>query len=305
VNAAYQSVHDFLPMLRAALRESVGAQVEGADARPRTYPLAAETPGYMLSDEQLRFWDEHGYLVVRGALPERFDAATISSMSDQAAALPTAPCYPWLLHHERSKVDGAVRICRVENFCKHHNAWGEIAMGVVQDVVSQAFRAPSVLFKDKINFKGPGGGGFLAHQDATAYATDALAQRHISVRVAIDHADEHNGPLEVPSRPGLHTRGIFANRQGVLEPTVEEELGPWKQVLVSPGDIVLFDSYLPHRSWTNTSDRWRRSAYLTYNKAAEGDFHAAYYRKKLQAFSDGSAGTISINDDFGGDIVHP
>jgi hypothetical protein len=27
---------------------------------------------------------------------------------------------------------------------------------------------------------------------------------------------------------------------------------------------------------------------------------AAYYRKKLQAFSDGSAGSISINNDFGG-----
>ena len=77
------------------------------------------------------------------------------------------------------------------------------------------------------------------------------------------------------------------------------------QVLVSPGDVVLFDSFLPHRSATNTSDTWRRSGYLTYNLASEGDLHAAYYRKKLQAFSDGSAGSISINKDFGGDIVQP
>ena len=161
----------------------------------------------------------------------------------------------------------------------------------------------ALLFKDKINFKGPGGGGFLAHQDATAYATDALATRHISVRVAIDAADEHNGPLEIPTRPGLHAKGIYENTSGVIAKAVEESLGPWEPVLVQPGDMVLFDSSLPHRSVTNTTDRWRRSAYLTYNVRREGDLHAAYYRTKAAAFSDGSAGTISINKDFGGDIV--
>ena len=53
------------------------------------------------------------------------------------------------------------------------------------------------------------------------------------------------------------------------------------------------------------ADRWRRSAYLTYNVRREGDFHAAYYRAKAAAFADGSAGTISITKDFGGDVVHP
>jgi len=289
-------------MLRRVLHASVSARLD-EPPEAAAYPLSPYAPGYVLSEEQLRFWDAHGYLIVRGVLPPRFDAAALSCMADQAAALPSAACYPWLLHHERSKADGVVRICRVENFVGHHNAWGEVARGSVLGVVSQAFREPAVLFKDKINFKGPGGGGFLAHQDATAYATNALATHHISVRVAIDHADEGNGPLEVPSRPGLHRQGIFANRQGVLEPAVEAALGPWMPVLVEPGDVVLFDSFLPHRSCANTSDRWRRSAYLTYNRRIEGDFHAAYYRKKLQAFSDGSAGSISINDDFGGDIV--
>ena len=32
------------------------------------------------------------------------------------------------------------------------------------DVVSDLFDEPAVLFKEKINFKLPGGGGFLAHQ---------------------------------------------------------------------------------------------------------------------------------------------
>ena len=297
-NAAFTSPRDFLPMLRTALRQSVSSKL--ARQSTAAYPLSEHADTYVLSSEQLRFWDEHGYLIIRGCLPPRFDGGMLSKMADEAAALPSAPCYPWLVHHERSRLDGQTRICRVENFVKHHNAWADVAVGIVQSVVSQAFRSPALLFKDKINYKGPGGGGFLPHQDATAYATDDLAQRHISVRVAIDHSDELNGPLEVPSRPGLHTRGIYPNRHGVMEKAVEEEVGPWTPVLVGPGDVVIFDSYLPHRSFVNESDRWRRSAYLTYNKASEGDFHSAYYRKKLAAFSNGSAGAISINDDFGG-----
>ena len=70
-----------------------------------------------------------------------------------------------------------------------------------------------------------------------------------------------------------------------------------------PGRSRALRLVLPHRSQTNLSDTWRRSAYLTYNIASEGDLHAAYYQKKLSAFREGVAGDISINKDFGGEIV--
>ena len=46
----------------------------------------------------------------------------------------------------------------------------------------------------------PGGGGFLCHQDATAYATDDLASHHISALVAIDFCVRHR--LINESEPG-------------------------------------------------------------------------------------------------------
>jgi hypothetical protein len=90
-------------------------------------------------------------------------------MADDLTSLPTGHSaesgeHPWMVHHERSAHDGAVRICRVENFCYHKPAWAELCFGIVQDCVSQAFGEPAVLFKDKVNYKGPGGGGFLLHQ---------------------------------------------------------------------------------------------------------------------------------------------
>ena len=74
-------------------------------------------------------------------------------------------------------------------------------------------------------------------------------------------------------------------------------------VHASPGDFVLFDSYLPHRSSTNESDTWRRAAYFTYSPAADGDLHTAYYAKKAAVRMAGEAGAISINHDFGGKIA--
>ena len=74
----------------------------------------------------------------------------------------------------------------------------------------------------------------------------------------------------------------------------------FSDVIVDTGDIVIFDSYLPHRSASNQTEGWRRLAYLTFNKASEGDLHAAYYDKKAQVMQKGA---ISINLDFAGKIV--
>lgn len=177
--ATYTNMQQFLPLLRSVLRASITERVAAADdasveqhgavaleasvrradadaaLEAACYPLSIYADAYVLSGEQLRFWDEHGYLVLRGALPPSLDAAALSAMADEVAALPCAPCYPWLIHHERSQHDGAVRICRVENFCKHHHLWADLAFGFVQSVVSQAFGSKAKLFKDKINYKGP------------------------------------------------------------------------------------------------------------------------------------------------------
>ena len=242
----------------------------------------------------MRFWDEFGSLVVRGAL-DADGVAAAAACADELAALEgtTLAASSSLVHHERA-LDGEVRICRVENFVKESAHWAP-HYALVEGLVSQAFGEPATLFKDKINYKGPGGGSFLAHQDATAYATDKLATTHISASVAIDPATLENGPLEVA--PGRHREGVLPHDAGVIAADAEAAMA-FVPALLQPGDVLLFDSFLPHRSAPNTTASWRRSAYLTFNRAAEGDLHAAYYAKKREAFAQGTAGTISINKDF-------
>ena len=51
--------------LRAAIRGAVVEQMaplHGEETAPRAYPLAPHAATYHLSSEQLRFWDENGYL---------------------------------------------------------------------------------------------------------------------------------------------------------------------------------------------------------------------------------------------------
>ena len=73
---------------------------------------------------------------------------------------------------------------------------------------------------------------------------------------------------------------------------------------LEPGDLLFFDSYAPHYSDTNTTDRARRAAYLTYNAASLGDHRDRYYADKRAEFEqaggdfDGERVRISITDDF-------
>jgi hypothetical protein len=75
-------------------------------------------------------------------------------------------------------------------------------------------------------------------------------------------------------------------------------------VPLEPGDLLVFDSYTSHYSDTNTTDRSRRAAYLTYNAASLGDHRDRYYADKRAEFAHeggdfgGERVRISITDDF-------
>jgi ectoine hydroxylase-related dioxygenase (phytanoyl-CoA dioxygenase family) len=113
-----------------------------------------------------------------------------------------------LIHFEENteSVDGK-QLCRAENFANYHDGFNRLCRENVQRVASRLFQIDSgdvsegaVLFKEKINFKHPGGGGFLAHQDSVAYI--GLANRHISAMVVVDKSTVENGCLQFsPGNP--------------------------------------------------------------------------------------------------------
>ena len=62
--------------------------------------------------------------------------------------------------------------------------------------------------------------------------------------------------------------------------TEMEKMMEFIPCLPSPGDIIFFDCFIPHRSKANLSNSQRRNIYLTYNKKSEGDKRLEYLKRK-------------------------
>lgn len=246
----------------------------------------------MLDAALLTAWRADGWLVLRGALaPGVVDA--VADAVDEVAAWATTEGAPGLHHRELTEHGPA--LARSEGFVPHQAVLRDLICGPLLAQAGSLLGAPAVLFKEKVNYKHPGGAGFAPHQDATAYR---FVDHHVSCMVPLDPATAASGCLDVAS--GRHTEGVLPNERGRILPEVAAAL-PWEPAEVQPGDLLWFDSYAPHRSGPNTTDRSRRALYLTYNAAADGDHRAAYYADKaaeLAAAADGERVRLSINDDF-------
>jgi ectoine hydroxylase-related dioxygenase (phytanoyl-CoA dioxygenase family) len=202
------------------------------------------------------------------------------------------------LHHFELTDTGAV-LARSEDFVADSDVLCSlICTGTIVEIIGNLFGEPGVLFKEKINYKQPGGGGFAPHQDATAYR---FVEHHTSCMVPLDPATGASSCLWVA--PGYRAGRLPTDGRGRIEESVAGTL-EWRPVPLEPGDLLFFDSYTPHYSETNATTRARRAAYLTYNAASLGDHRERYYADKRDEFAraggdlEGQRVRISITDDF-------
>ncbi|MCC7017654.1 MAG: phytanoyl-CoA dioxygenase family protein [Rhodospirillales bacterium] len=231
----------------------------------------------VLPQDQIDVFYNTGSLIVRGAFsPE--EAKLIQKWTDELAALPEAPGRQWVFHEKSLKDPGQKLVSRIEYIHPFHAGFKELAEAL-RAPVGQLLGEEAVLFKEKVNFKMPGGDGFKPHQDSQA-GWDKYADFFISVLVCIDEATVENGCLEVVS--GHHKRGLFRS----WEPMTADDMNGMEFVPVptKPGDLIFFDCYAPHQSKPNLSGNIRRLYYATYNKLSAGDHQAQYYADKRKSY---------------------
>jgi 2-aminoethylphosphonate dioxygenase len=187
-----------------------------------------------------------------------------------------------MVYREPSLLDPQARLIqRIENFCPHHIGFDVLIRGGrLRSAVEHLLGEPAVLFKDKINFKMPGGSGFEPHQDQQAGWT-AYAPLFITALVSIDEASSENGCLLMSTGP---RQSQLIGREWA--PLRREEMASFDLVAVPTrlGDAVFFDSYVPHASGPNLTADQRRVLYVTYNRASDGDHRVAYYADKRASF---------------------
>jgi ectoine hydroxylase-related dioxygenase (phytanoyl-CoA dioxygenase family) len=159
---------------------------------------------------------------------------------------------------------------------------------------------PFVLFKDKCNVKSPGGGGYGPHQDFTAYS-HFIPRYHVSAALMLDDSKIENGCLymalnyknSIPSNiEWVNTQfgrmpfyKYYANgpRNGDILDEIASSL-EWVPIEGKAGDVILFDSFAPHKSYANTSTASRRVFFFTFNAHSEGDYYDEYYFAKCRDF---------------------
>jgi 2-aminoethylphosphonate dioxygenase len=122
----------------------------------------------------------------------------------------------------------------------------------------------AILFKAKLIMKKPGTAGYGLHQDYPYWEfLGPGPDEYVNATIAFDLFDGANGSLEffsgrqherIPAPPGSPFDADETFLQGSPSAVLE----------LSPGDVLLFHSMLPHRSGPNRGTRSRRGLFLTY-----------------------------------------
>jgi phytanoyl-CoA hydroxylase len=237
----------------------------------------------MLSDEEREQWQRDGYFIRRGAV----DPAVGKAMADELIALVRAD--PPSAHTgERAYVlDGGLLVqpegkvpdgaTAPEDFvAKLFNAHlvgttrdfaqSELAAGIVAELLG-----PDIdVFQTQFILKNPGAWGQPWHQDSFYFRFDQQPQ--VGLWLAITEATLENGCLSV--LPGSHRLPIQshdpderpgANQGYTVVRNVDDVAAV--PVLMDPGDLLVFHSFLLHRSVDNRGHGRRAAMVYHYGRA--------------------------------------
>ncbi|TAL61740.1 MAG: phytanoyl-CoA dioxygenase family protein [Legionella sp.] len=236
---------------------------------------------YQLNEEQIKHWKKHGFITLSDFFSTHVKH-NLGQWCDELTSWPETPG-KWMKYFETNQL-AARQLCRVENFIDYHQELDDVARGErTLQLVSELMGEPAVIFKEKINYKFPNGGGFKPHQDAPAFVS--FNQKfHITMMVAIDDCTLENGCLQVVTGGANKPHILSQEKDGSISADIAAQF-QWTPIECKTGDVILFDSYLPHYSEPNRSKGSRRAIFITYNKFSEGGaMRSAYYADKREKF---------------------
>ncbi|MBW2231992.1 MAG: phytanoyl-CoA dioxygenase family protein [Deltaproteobacteria bacterium] len=217
-----------------------------------------EGPYRLLDEEQVRQYDEQGFLVIEDV----FDADTLASLI--ADFDPAEAEFEAVI---RDQFGGKAFIVRAGEitFTTHLVRRFESARAFTRsaffcDLVHDLLGPDVRLYWDQAVYKKPGmADPFPWHQD-NGY-TYIEPQQYLTCWVALTDADTENGcPIVAP---GVHRRGTLAHRLTDLGFQCFEE-PPCKPVVapVRAGGVVIFSSLTPHKTGPNSTQNRHRKAYI-------------------------------------------
>lgn len=231
---------------------------------------------------------ENGYLLLKDFFNQE-EANDIKKWKESLENLPEEKG-KWMIYFE--EIDNKNMRSRVENFINYKQDIKEFINNKIRPVLEEICESEMIIFKDKINWKYSQGNGFKAHQDHPAWS-DFNASRFYSTALFGNASTIENGCLQVVD--AKNNLGSF-NENGCIPEDIENTFD-WKYLESTPNDLLIFDSFLPHRSSKNISNNSRSIFYFTFNKLSEGDYYDGYVENKRKHFPPPIERTRLINID--------
>ncbi|MGI9450302.1 MAG: phytanoyl-CoA dioxygenase family protein [Geminicoccaceae bacterium] len=225
----------------------------------------------MISEQDVAFYNENGYLVVPNVLSgdEVRDLRQVTDDFVEAARHVSAHNEIYDLEDSHSQAEPRVR--RIKTPHAHHEAYARMVAHPNILNVLQKLWGPSIRFDvSKLNLKAAGYGAPVEwHQDWAFYphTNDDLA----AVGIMIDDVDETNGPLMVI--PGSHKCPILDHHMdgyfcGAIDPNCgDANFGEAVKLTGGAGSVTIHHARTIHGSATNTSGKPRRLLLHQYRAA--------------------------------------
>ena len=226
----------------------------------------------MISQQDVAFYREQGYLVVAGVLSgaEVEELRRVTDEFVENARSRTSHDDVYDLEDSHSAAQPRVRRIKTPHLWHESYAAMVAHPGILE--ILKAFWGPSIRFDiSKLNLKAAGYGAPVEwHQDWAFYphTNDDLA----AVGIMLDDVDETNGPLMV--LPGTHRGPIFDHHDeqgffcGAIDPgRGEVDFSRTVKLTAPAGSITIHHARTVHGSATNTSGRPRRLLLHQYRAA--------------------------------------
>jgi ectoine hydroxylase-related dioxygenase (phytanoyl-CoA dioxygenase family) len=214
----------------------------------------------MLTQEHKQFYDENGYVVIRGL----FSQEEVGHYRDHYMTLRKRGSYPGdLAGIDTTSRDPLKRYPRMI----HMHRWDDTSLRWLIDArinqcLTSLLRREAYAVQTMLYFKPPGSRGQALHQDN--FYLRAQPGTCMAAWLALDGCDEANGCMQVV--PGSHTWPLLCTEKAdttVSFTDVTVPLPPGQKVqpvVMEPGDVLFFNGTLVHGSYPNTTaDRFRRA----------------------------------------------
>lgn len=251
-----------------------------------------------LSQEQKTDFQKRGFIVLKNY----FDTDVIDQLSTWLDELSQkAPDEgSEAKYYEKSPISDEDLLVRAEYLLGEHNQektdllLNETTLSCLEEL----FGEPPVLFKEKANYKLPGCRPDKLHQDQAA-GWNAYTDFFISMAIVVDENRKDNAAISFMCS-GNYDKSLMSDEWTPLtmdDPPYQPE-DEYMLLEAQPGDVVFFDSYVPHGSPANTSEHQRRNIYLTFNKASDGDLRQQYYDDKWKSYPPNQVSTARTDTSF-------